>query len=48
MTVDQMYRCVLLDKNTSKMFNFGGSHNEKNPMSLLEKVGRKAEPTFFK
>lgn len=26
MTVDQMYRCVLLDKNTSKMFNFKGSN----------------------
>ena len=41
MTVDQMYRCVLLDKNTSKMFNFGGNHSEKHPLSLLEKVGQK-------
>ena len=48
MTVDQMYRCVLLDKNASKMFNFGGSNPEKQPMSLLKKVGRKAEPKFFK
>jgi cell division cycle 20-like protein 1 (cofactor of APC complex) len=48
MTVDQMYRCVLLDKNTSKMFNFGGSYSDKSNLSLSDKVGQKAEPKFFK
>lgn len=48
MTVDQMYRCVLLDKNTSKMFNFGGNNPERNHLSILDKVGQKSEPRFFK
>ena len=39
MTVDQMYRCVLLDKNTSKMFNFG-ANNDKNNFGF-NKLGQK-------
>jgi hypothetical protein len=46
-TLDEMYRCVLLDKNTSKMFNFGPSHKpqpygeafETNPHPQLLKRG---------
>lgn len=47
MTVDQMYRCVLLDKNTSKMFNFGANNNDKNSFGL-NKLTQKCEPKFFK
>jgi hypothetical protein len=30
------------------MFNFGGNNTERGHLSLLDKVGQKAEPKFFK
>lgn len=32
MTVEQMYRCVLLDKNTPKMLNFAGTFCDKGQL----------------
>lgn len=42
MTVDQMYRCVLLDKNASKMLNFGGNQTDKASVNYLNKAGKKS------
>ena len=47
--MDEMYRCVLLDKNTSKFFNFGGS-NQSSKDSILEigKYPERNEQNFLK
>lgn len=40
-----MYRCVLLDKNTSKMFNFGANHK---PQKAKDSLYDHQEPQFLK